>query len=208
MKKLIIFIFIFLSLLNLYSDNSNDTVIQITDTDISIKKNKTNHLFYFDFSSSLGGSIVYNNNYQTQYYNSIILSYGGAFGLNIAFQYILNNYFAIGASLTGILSIVNSEVANYPKSDEIAYYKYSYISGSYSGGAACLSFAAGDLVKKNVGFLIEIGGGWLGCIKLGFFIKNFLFKTSYYLTYGNFNALAHTITLEFGYKIKVKINKV
>ena len=111
-------------------------------------------------------------------------------GIDIGLLYAINSYVALGGGLTMGFVMPN----------------FMFSSGSnatssgigLSGGMVMFKLMAGDLSKKKVAFVFDIGGAWAFGLKAGVYYNGMLFKMGYLLTYP-YGPGAHTLSFDFGY---------
>lgn len=135
---------------------------------------------YMDFLSG-GGPGVYS--YQAFGYEGSFPT--GSIGLSFGYMYQFLNFFAFGPGVTA----------------------YWNISCYYMSGVCLMGqFMFGDLEKRKIAFLFDIGGGWLFSVKAGGYFKGFVLKIGYNLVYKDASILfanietSHYVSIEIGYK--------
>ncbi len=145
-------------------------------------------------------------------------------GLSWGYCYAFNNYFAFGPGGSFLIPIVNQKKYLYAKTtsndDDKSIEKsedfinstkrndyINYVDPFYFTGTFNLQFMIGELSRRKIAFLFDIGGGWLFTTKLGIYIHGFVLKVGYLLhgmhTVVNKSAdgYQHNILLELGYTI-------
>ncbi len=149
-------------------------------------------------------------------------AYGGLLGFSIGYLYSFTKYFGFGPELNIFGSILYAEVeVDYKDSELEDKYKSTFYYENFSI-ALMFQFMIGDLINKRIAFLIDIGGGWIGSIKIGIYVKGFVLKTGYSITgcitpiekeYLDFHSndqfkVFHNITIDIGYTINFKYKKL
>lgn len=202
-KSLLINIFVLVALLS-FSNNLLTTQYNIINykTKKTSKEKKTrkvnwdNH--FFDASIIVGGTFSI---YEADYIGSAskYSSYGGLIGVSLGYQYRFNNYFAFGPGLSVFASITYTfHTIEITTPFERTIYEKIF-SGMFSGGAFMFLFMIGDFKKSKVAFLLDVGGGWLFCAKMGINIRGVTVKLGYHMS--NSYHIGHNFILDVGYKI-------
>ncbi len=118
------------------------------------------------------------------------LNVGGLVGFSFGYEYAINDYFAFGAGAMMFISIIYNQ-------HSVGLYFQPGVSIEGSGGSIMFMFMFGELRHSKIAFLLDVGGGWLGAIKLGIYVKGFVFKVGYSVT---LVGLMHNVTFDIGYK--------
>lgn len=204
MKKLLLInIFVFITLLSFSSDLltiRNDIInYKIKKKSKKRKTRKVNwNNHFFDASILAGGTFsIFEANYTGS--AAKYSSYGGLIGASLGYQYRFNNYFAFGPGL----SVFTSVTYTFHTIELRTPFEYTIdeqiFSGMFSGGAFMFLFMIGNFKNSKVAFLLDIGGGWLFCAKIGINIRGVTVKLGYQMT--NSYHIGHNFFIDIGYKI-------
>lgn len=111
-------------------------------------------------------------------------------GIDIGLLYAINSYVALGGGLTMGFVLPNFMLSNGSSATSSGI--------GLSGGMVMAKVMIGDLSKKKVAFVFDIGGAWAFGLKAGIYYNGMLFKMGYLLTYP-YGPGAHTLSFDFGY---------
>lgn len=145
-----------------------------------------------------------------RFYNDI----SGCIGLSFSYLYGLNSILALGVGFSGVFSFghffidksyfdMNNNKISLTEKFSLNRTDLNWV--LVSGASVTFNMMIGDIKKKKIAFLLDVGTGMFLLLKIGIYIKGFLFKIGYNspLSISQFNELGFNavITFDIGYMI-------